>query len=94
MLLGDFNARIGESEDSIAGVDNLPPREVIDFQKNSYCDMFADFLIRTNFCILNGRGSLKNDLTYVSSNGGSSVIDYCLKPYKDLAFYENFSYTG
>ena len=91
MLLGDFNARIGESEDFIAGVDNLPPREVIDFQKNSYCDMFTDFLISTNFCILNGRGSLKNDFTYVSSNGGASVIDYCLIPYEDLAFYENFS---
>ena len=90
MVLGDFNARIGDSEDFISGVDFLPPRDVLDFQKNSYCDMFVDFLISTFFCILNGRMSLKNGFTYVSSNGGTSVIDYCLVPYEDLVSVEKF----
>ena len=35
-IFGDFNVRIGENEDFIAGVDNLPPRNVIDFQTNQY----------------------------------------------------------
>ena len=32
-----------------------------------------------------------NDFTYLSSNGGASVIDYCLVPYEELASYENFN---
>lgn len=90
MLLGDFNSRIGDSDDFIAGVDNLPARNVVDFQKNTYCDMFLDFLISTNFCVLNGRNSDTNGFTYISTQGGASVVDYCLLPYEDLVKYEHF----
>ena len=51
--------------------------------------MFIDFLISTHFGILNGRMLLKNDFTYVSSNGGASVIDYCLVSYEDLVSFAN-----
>ena len=91
MLLGDFNSRIGSSEDFIAGVDNLPTRNIVDFQTNSYCDTFLDFLICTNFCVLNGRNYDSNDFTYVSAQGGASVIDYCLVPYEDLERYRHFN---
>ena len=33
-ICGDFNARVGDQEDFIAGVDVLPDREIIDFTKN------------------------------------------------------------
>ena len=77
MAFGDFNSRIGDSEDFIPGVDNLPPRNTVDFQKNTYCNIFLDFLISTNLCVLNGRNFDTNDFTYVSTQGGASVFDYC-----------------
>ena len=49
-------------------------------RKKSYCDIVIDFLISTNVCILNGRNFVTNDFSYLSSNGGASVVDYCLVP--------------
>ena len=34
-ICGDFNARVGDQEDFIAGVDVLPVREIVDFTENS-----------------------------------------------------------
>ena len=90
MIFGDFNTRLGDAEDFIAGIDKVPHREVIDFQRNSYCDILIDFLISTNMCVLNGRNSLKDDYTFISSQGGSLVIDYCFVTYEDLELYDNF----
>lgn len=53
--------------------------------------MVLDFLISTNFCVLYGRNSNSNGFTYISTQGGASVVDYCLTPYEDLAKYEHFS---
>ena len=50
-------------------------REVIDFCLNNYGKIFVDFLINTNMCILNGRGSGNNDFTSVSTIG-NAVVDY------------------
>ncbi|CAC5390044.1 unnamed protein product [Mytilus coruscus] len=58
-LCGDFNSRIGEMEDFIPGVDNLPVREVIDFKSNSYGEIFCEFLSNINCCVLNGRIALE-----------------------------------
>lgn len=88
-VCGDFNARIGDNDDFIAGVDTLPERDIIDFTKNQYCDIFTDFLISTNMCILNGRNSKKNNYTSVSAKG-SAVVDYVLVPYEHLCKYNNF----
>ena len=41
-------------------------------------------------CVLNGRNSLKNDYTFVSAQGGCSVIDYCFAAYEDLDLFTNF----
>ena len=50
-IFGYFNARIGDQEDFIAGVDTLSQRDVKNFNKNQYCDVFVDFLINTNMYI-------------------------------------------
>ena len=88
-IFGDFNARIGDQEDFIAGVDTLPQRDVKDFSKNQYCDVFVDFLISTNMCILNGRNFKVNNFASVSSKG-SAVVDYVLVPYECLNRYSSF----
>ena len=62
-LFGDFNSRCADLNDYIKGVDNLSDREVVDFQVNKYGHILLDFLMNSNFCILNGRNSIKNDFT-------------------------------
>ena len=54
-IAGDFNSRIGESQDVIQHVDELPPRIVIDDKTNLYRSHFLDFVKNTQFCVLNGR---------------------------------------
>ena len=91
-LCGDFNSRVGELEDHIAGVDLLPPRHVVDSQVNSHGDLFCDFLVNGNLCILNGRNYISNDFTSISSRG-AAVVDYCLVPYEQLDKFQNFQVT-
>ena len=88
-ICGDFNARCGEATDFIEGVDNLPIRTALDFTHNAYSDVFIDFLINVNCCIVNGRNSIQDDFTYVSTRG-SSVVDYCLVPYENQFIYQTF----
>ena len=45
IICGDFNARCGDESDYIEGVDNVPPREVIDHKLNSYGQLLIDFLV-------------------------------------------------
>ncbi len=51
MICGNFNSQIGDNIDNIKGVDNIPGMDVIDFESNSYCAMFLDFLITANCCV-------------------------------------------
>ena len=55
-----------------------------------YSDIFIDFLINVNCCIVNGRNSIQDDFTFVSPRG-SSMVDYCLVPYEHLRCISNFS---
>ena len=87
-ICGDFNARCGDMSDFIEGVDCLPERNV-DFTLNAYSDIFIDFLINVNCCIVNGRNSLADDFTFVSTRG-CSVVDYCLAPYESLSRISDF----
>ena len=75
--------------DFIEGVDHLPERHVVDFSLNAYSDIFIDFLINVNCCIVNGRNSVADDFTFVSTRG-CSVVDYCLTPYESLSRISNF----
>ncbi|CAC5409437.1 unnamed protein product [Mytilus coruscus] len=49
-LCGDWNSRCSDLSDSIAGIDSLPERHVIDFHHNSYGSTFCDFLIDVSCC--------------------------------------------
>ena len=89
MILGDFNSHVGDSEDFIAGVDEIPVREVLDHTANSYCETFIDFGVITNCCMLIGHISGKNDFACRNS----SVIDYCIVPYVDIVSYSDFVVT-
>lgn len=86
-ICGDFNARISDMDDHIPGVDILPDRLIVDDKSNKYGELFCDFLISVNCCVLNGRKCKNNDFTYVSECG-KSVVDYCVVPYESL---DNFS---
>ena len=89
-LCGDWNSRCSDFPDFIEGVDNLPERNVVDYQHNSYGTIFCDFLIDVNCCILNGRNMVHNDYTFVSTRG-CSVVDYCITPYELLDSFTDFS---
>ena len=89
-ICGDFNARSGHLTDYIAGVDNIPDREVIDHCTNAHGDSLIEFLLSANCCILNGRNAEENDFTCVKPGIGTSVVDYCLTPHHDLDIHKNF----
>lgn len=89
-ICGDFNSRVSDMEDYIAGVDILSERNVIDFKCNRYGESFIDFLINVNFCMLNGRNYVKNDFTCFTSQG-QSVVDYCLVGYESLQNCHSFN---
>ncbi len=74
-VCGDFNSRCGNEDDFIRGIYCIPDRHVIDFNTNNYGNIFCEFLINANLCILNGRNHANNDFTYVSTRG-LSVVDF------------------
>jgi hypothetical protein len=51
--------------------------------------VMIDFLINTNFCMLNGRNCINNDVTCVRTQG-VSVVDYCLVSHNDLDLFNGF----
>ena len=90
MICGDFNSRIGHLTDYIPGADDVILREVIDGTVNSYADLFLDFAIGAELCVLNGRSNYHNEFTRIGTTG-SSVVDYCLVPHCQLSSYTEFS---
>lgn len=87
-ICGDFNARCGDLEDFIPGVDSIPERNVVDYYVNKEGESLCEFL-DTNCCILNGRNFIVNDYTFVGPQG-MSVVDYCIIPYEALDHVNNF----
>ena len=77
LLCGDFNARCGDQQDFIEGVDEVQHREIIDYRKNGHGDLLVDFLINSNCVMLNGRCLGTNDYTSVSTKG-LAVVDYAI----------------
>ena len=88
-ICGDFNARCGELEDFISGVDHIEHRNVIDFKTNFYGEVLIYFFINTNMCILNGRNYTNNGFISVCVKG-SSVVDYCLVSHESLPIFSCF----
>ena len=90
MICGDFNARCGDEADYIVGVDEIEPRNVVDYRNNSYGDIFLDLLINSNCAMLNGRLGGINDFTSVSVKG-TAVVDYVFVSYDVLRCYRDMS---
>ena len=88
-VCGDLNSRCGDNADYIAGVDEIPERDVVDFTCNFYGEIFIDFLTNANYCMLNGRNFTHNDFTSVSSKG-SAVVDYCIVSHSSLTAFKQF----
>ena len=80
IVLGDFNARCGDEVDYIEGVDDIPPREIIDDKLNPYGQLLINVLVDCNLCMINGRLGESN-FTTINVNG-SSVVDYIIVPHE------------
>ena len=87
-ICGDFNARCGDIQDFIEGVDNVQKRHVIDDVSNRNGDLPIEFLVDCNMCMLNGRTG-SHDFTNISSKG-KSVVDYVLTPYEQICDVVDF----
>ena len=85
----DFNSRCGDDDDFITGIDSVCQRDVLDYTSNRYGQLFIEFLINCNMCMLNGRNCIKNDFTSVSSKG-CSVVDYCIASHDQLSDFQDF----
>ncbi len=55
LIFGDFNARIGDRNDFIAGVDEVPERHNIDDTVNKHGEDFIAFLQESKTAVINGR---------------------------------------
>ena len=71
-------------------MDKIAPRDIVDYKTSQYSDVFLDFLLSANLCILNGRTFTKNDFTSISQRG-YAVVDYCIVPYEQLDRFSDFS---
>lgn len=89
VICGDFNSRIGCKPDFIEGVDNIPERKPMDTKCNAHGNCLLEFLLSTNFCVVNGR-SVQDDFTCVSGQG-MSVVDYCIIPHEHFNKVKNFA---
>ena len=90
IICGDFNGRCGMLQDYIEGVDDVPPRDILDESSNRYGNLLLDLLTDTNLCMLNGRVGSNNNFTSISHRG-SAVIDYALVPQEQLNRVIDFS---
>jgi len=83
-VIGDVNSRLGKKSDYIEDIDNIPDRQILDETVNKHGDVFRDFLLESNMCVLNGRVTPQfNNFTSVSVKG-SSVVDYIAVPHHTL----------
>lgn len=87
-ICGDFNSRVGDASEYIAGVDDVILRDVIDHSSNVNGDLFIEFLVDCGMCMVNGRVG-QNDFTHVSHRG-KSVVDYVCIPYEQLPSVSDF----
>ena len=90
IIVGDFNARIGNLQDFNDSFDDLKKRTGIDNIKKNH-DPFMNFLSDSKFCVLNGRfDKSKDNYTSISSKG-CAVVDYMCVPYDLLQYITCFS---
>ena len=83
-ICGDFNGRIGELDDSIQGLDNLPKRHCLDKTVQGHGEALIGFMNDVKLCTLNGRVNPENDNYTCISSKGLSVVDYIMTPHDVL----------
>ena len=84
VICGDFNARIGNLQDFVSGIDNLPNRNVIDQIKAGHGESFIEFVKDAKLCILNGRITPEFDDYTCVSGKGASIVDYIMTRHNTL----------
>lgn len=90
VICGDFNARIGKTNECNDCVDNIPHRSSTDDTQNQHGKSFLDFLNDSRCCVLNGRfGDQSTGYTSLSTRG-HSVVDYICVPHDIFPLCENF----
>ena len=90
VIVGDFNARLGTSNDYNEILDQVPQRTVLDTDRNQQGENFREYLKDSLQCVLNGRVCReKNNYTCLSWRG-RSVVDYTLVPYSNLDSITDF----
>ena len=57
-VCGDYNSRVGDDSDYIEGVDDVRPRNVLDFTSNG--DLLIDYLVDCGLCMINGHIGITN----------------------------------
>lgn len=87
-ICGDFNSRVGDESDFIEGVDEVRPRDILDYTCSSNGDLLIDFMVDCGLCMLNGRIGV-NGFTHISHRG-KSVVDNVMVPYEQLLNIESF----
>ena len=89
LLGGDFNGRIGNEQDFIHDVDNIPSRMTTDDVKpNSRGRDLLEFLFESKMCTVNGRITPECDNYTFIAPRGSSVVDYFITPHECLKYYK------
>ena len=80
IICGDFNGRVGNVNDVIEGVDNIPLRRNLDDTLQGHGEELLNFIKDNRLCMLNGRFMSEYDnFTYISDKG-KSVVDYIITP--------------
>ena len=82
-VCGDLNSRLGDQQEIIHAIDDIPARNVIDIIANRHGDAFYDFLIESRMIVANGRVPGNHDFTSISTRG-KSVVDFCVIPQENF----------
>ena len=91
IIVGDFNARIGNLKDYIEEIDNIQPRIIQDKVINQHGTSFVEFLLESNCCILNGRfGKESANFTSISTKG-TAVVDYIAVSNSEIHKFSEFT---
>ena len=89
-ICGDLNCRVGDRQQSITEVDDIPAREIIDTVVNKHGEALFDLLIESRMVNTNGRVCGTNAFTSVSGRG-KSVVDYFAVPHENINCCSSFN---
>ncbi len=91
VVMGDVNGRIGDKEDTIPDVDDVPTRINIDERLNDHGRAFLGFLLQVKMCVLNGRICPIDDNFTSISHRGKAVVDYIAAQHEHLELFSHFA---